>query len=40
MLTDDRDAYDMGGEVGIAVMPIEPTMVDDNEMEEDIQILY
>ncbi len=35
MLTDDRDAYDMGGEVGIAVMPIEPTMVDDNEMEED-----
>ena len=35
MLTDDRDAYDMGGEVGIAVMPIEPAMVDDNEMEED-----
>ena len=35
MLTDDRDAYDMGGEVGIAVMPIEPTMVDDDKMEED-----
>ena len=35
MLTDDRDAYEMGGEVGIAVMPIEPAMVEDEKMEED-----
>ena len=35
MLTDDRDNYDMGGDVGIAIIPAQPELVSDKDMEED-----
>jgi hypothetical protein len=35
MLTDDRDNYDMGGDVGIAIIPAQPELVGDEDMEED-----
>ena len=35
MLTDDRDNYDMGGDVGIAIIPAQPQLVSDEDMEED-----